>query len=341
MRTRNSYFPNNSSAIISRRRNKRRIPNVVEPELRTIVEMADNHTMEELLRAPTKGYGEAIIIPEINADHFDIKTNLLQLAQANSDVPNDVTKLMMFPYSLERNARIWYDKEPLNSIFTWEDLVNKFVNQFFPSSKTTHPKKEISRFTQRFEDTFGEAWERFKEMLRAYPHHEFTKLAQIDTFYNGLNDNDQDSLNAEAGGNLLSYESNGEVLPNLLSLHFDISFADALLLMPKFASTIKSLLTNKDKLFELDKIPLNENCSAMLPKKLPKKLGDPGKRSFLRTGRTLIDVYGEEITLRVNDEAITFNLNQTTRYSSTYDDLSVNRIDIIDVAREEYAQEIL
>nr|GFB98897.1 reverse transcriptase domain-containing protein [Tanacetum cinerariifolium] len=58
-------------------------------------------------------------------------------------------------------------------------------------------------------------------------------------------------------------------------------------------------------------------------------------RSFLRTGRALIDVFGEEITLRVNDEAVTFNLNQTTRYSSTYDDLSVNRIDISDVAREE------
>nr|GEY93315.1 reverse transcriptase domain-containing protein [Tanacetum cinerariifolium] len=64
-------------------------------------------------------------------------------------------------------------------------------------------------------------------------------------------------------------------------------------------------------------------------------------RSFLRTGRALIHVYREEITLQVNDEAVTFNLNQTTRYSSTYNDLSVNRIDIIDVAREEYAQEIL
>nr|GEV49857.1 reverse transcriptase domain-containing protein [Tanacetum cinerariifolium] len=170
-------------------------------------------------------------------------------------------------------------------------------------------------------------------------------------------------------------------------LHFDISFADALLLMTKFASTIKSLLTNKDKLFELAKIPLNENCSAMILKKLPKKLEDPGKflipcdfpgmdvchaladlgasinlmplfvwrKLFLpeltptrmtleladRTDRALIDVYGEEITLRVNDEAVTFNLNQTTRYSSTYDDLSVNLIDIIDVAREEYAQEVL
>nr|GEV65182.1 reverse transcriptase domain-containing protein [Tanacetum cinerariifolium] len=232
MRTRNSCFSNNSSVTILRRQNKIRPPNVVEPELRTIIEvapMADNRAMEELLQAPTEGYREAIVIPKINANHFEIKTNLLQLVQANPyhgferenththinnfkritstlkfrDVPNDVIKLMMFPYSLEGFARVWYDKEPPNSILTWEDLVNKFVNQIFPPSKTTHLKNEISRFIQRFEETFGEAWERFKEMLRACPHHGFTELAQIDTFYNGLNDNDQDSLNVAAGGNLL------------------------------------------------------------------------------------------------------------------------------------------
>ncbi|GJW54229.1 reverse transcriptase domain-containing protein [Tanacetum coccineum] len=228
MRTRNSYFPNSSPVTILRRQNRRRAPNVVEPELRTIIEvapMADNRTMEELLQAPTEGCGEAIVIPKINADHFLIKTNLLQLVQASAfhgfkrdnpythinnfkritstlrfrDVPNDVIKLMMFPYSLERIARIWYDKEPPNSILTWEDLITKFVNQFFP-----HSKNEISRFTQKFDETFSEAWERFKEMLRACPHHGFTELTQVDTFYNGLNDNDQDSLNAVASGNLLS-----------------------------------------------------------------------------------------------------------------------------------------
>nr|GFA69172.1 reverse transcriptase domain-containing protein [Tanacetum cinerariifolium] len=62
---------------------------------------------------------------------------------------------------------------------------------------------------------------------------------------------------------------------------------------------------------------------------------------LLRTGRALIYIYGEEITLRFNDEAVTFNLNLTTRYSSTYDDMSVNRIYVIDVVREEYAQEML
>nr|GEU71452.1 reverse transcriptase domain-containing protein [Tanacetum cinerariifolium] len=62
-------------------------------------------------------------------------------------------------------------------------------------------------------------------------------------------------------------------------------------------------------------------------------------RSFLRTGRALIDVYGEEITLRVNDESVT--LNQTMRYSSAYDDNLVNRIDVIDIACEEFAQDVL
>ncbi|GKG20776.1 hypothetical protein Tco_0380577, partial [Tanacetum coccineum] len=60
-------------------------------------------------------------------------------------------------------------------------------------------------------------------------------------------------------------------------LRFDISFADALFLMPRFAPTIRNLLMNKETLLELAKIPLNENCSAMLLKKLPEKLGDPGK----------------------------------------------------------------
>ncbi|GKA07403.1 reverse transcriptase domain-containing protein [Tanacetum coccineum] len=184
MRTRNSNFSNNSTVTIPRRRNRRRAPNVVEPELRTIVEVAPmaERTIEELLRAPTEGYGEAIVLPKINADHFEIKTNLSQLVQANPfheyerenphahinsfkritstlrfrDVPNDVIKLMMFPYSLKGAARL------------------------------------------------REAWERFKEMLSACPHYGFTELTQVDTFYNGLNENDQDSLNAAAGENLLS-----------------------------------------------------------------------------------------------------------------------------------------
>nr|GEW30680.1 reverse transcriptase domain-containing protein [Tanacetum cinerariifolium] len=191
-------------------------------------------------------------------------------------------------------------------------------------------------------------------------------------------------------------------------LNFNISFTDALILMPKFGPSIKNLLTNKDKLFELARTLLNEHCSAVLLKKLPGQLGDPSKflislwnklslpklnrtlmtleltdrlisrpidvaedvflkvgkfhfptdfvvvdfdadprvplilrRSFLKTGRALIDVYAKELTLRVNNEAVTFHLDQTSRYSANYNDMTANRIDVIDMACEEYSQEVL
>nr|GFD10475.1 reverse transcriptase domain-containing protein [Tanacetum cinerariifolium] len=143
-------------------------------------------------------------------------------------------------------------------------------------------------------------------------------------------------------------------------LNFNISFTDALILMSKFGLTIKSLLTKKEKLFGLARTSLNEHCSVVLLKKLPEKLRDPDKflisfvdfdadprvplilgRSFLKTGRALIDVYEGDLTLCVGNKAITFNLDQTARYSSNYDDMSINRIDVIDVACEEYSQEVL
>nr|GEW44165.1 reverse transcriptase domain-containing protein [Tanacetum cinerariifolium] len=383
-----------------KRSNRRRILNIVEPEIRTIEEIVlmANRTMEDLLQAPTKGYGEAIVILKILAEYIEIKTNLLQLVQANKfhgferddpdthisnfkrttatlkyrDVPNDAIKLMLFSYSLEGDARIWYEKEPPNSIRTWDDLVSKFVNQFFLPSKTTHLKNKISRFTQRFEETFGEAWDRFKEMLRACPHHGFSKLTQIDTFYNGLTEDNVSKTDdridklADQISNLVEIVNKQVIAPAKAvektcvtcggaHAYYDcIATDNALLLMPKFASTIKSLLANKDTLFELAKVPLNENCSAMLLKKLPEKLGDSGKFLIpcdfprIEIGRLLVPkellrtyLSREEITLRLNDESVTFNLNQTMRYSSTYDDNSVNRVDVIDIACEDFVQDVL
>ncbi|GKA18533.1 reverse transcriptase domain-containing protein [Tanacetum coccineum] len=137
--------------------------------------MADNRTMAQLLQAPTEGYEDAIVIPEINAN-FELKHG---------------------------SARIWLEKEPPRSILTWDDLVSKFINQFFPPSKTTNLRNEITRFQQRFDESFYEAWDRFNDLLRACPHHEFSELHQLDTFYNALNANDQDSLNSATGGNFL------------------------------------------------------------------------------------------------------------------------------------------
>ncbi|GJV62634.1 reverse transcriptase domain-containing protein [Tanacetum coccineum] len=191
--------------------------------------MADNRTMAQLLEAPTEGYEDAIVIPEITANNFEIKHGLLNLVQNKQffgndkedphahiryfnkitstmkipNVPNTSVKLMLFPFSLEGAARIWLEKEPPRSIETWDDLVTKFINKFFPPSKTTNLRNEITRFQQKFDETFCEAWDRFNDLLRGCPHHGFSELHQLDTFYNALNSIDQDSLNSAAGGNFL------------------------------------------------------------------------------------------------------------------------------------------
>nr|GEW55785.1 reverse transcriptase domain-containing protein [Tanacetum cinerariifolium] len=192
--------------------------------------------------------------------------------------------------------------------------------------------------------------------VKACPHHGFSELHQLDTFYNALNVNDQDSLNSAVGGNFLDkmpreclkiIESKSKVrqsrakavvakvsmssstpaissevaelkdlpvvapisapMPNLKSsiphpsrrdnerfhdqaneqiekfyeivkdMSFEISFTDALILMPKFASTLKALIGNKEKLSEMARTPMNEHCSAVILNKLPRKLRDPGK----------------------------------------------------------------
>ncbi|GJT60291.1 hypothetical protein Tco_1003824 [Tanacetum coccineum] len=62
-----------------------------------------------------------------------------------------------------------------------------------------------------------------------------------------------------------------------IKLHINITLADALILIPKYQKMLKSLLSNKEKLIELANTPVSENCSAVILKKLPEKLGDPGK----------------------------------------------------------------
>ncbi|GJY75477.1 reverse transcriptase domain-containing protein [Tanacetum coccineum] len=168
--------------------------------------MVDQRTMAERLRAPTEGYAEAIVVPPILAEYFKLKHILINLITSTlkyKDVPETSIKLMLFPFSIDGLARIWLDEEPPCFILTWDNLVSKFINHFFPPSKTTNLRNEISNFQQRFDETFYEAWDRFKDFLRACLHHGFTELHQLDTFYNGLNPSNQDSLNSAAGGNLL------------------------------------------------------------------------------------------------------------------------------------------
>nr|GEY52214.1 reverse transcriptase domain-containing protein [Tanacetum cinerariifolium] len=140
-------------------------------------------SMEELFQAPTDGVGDAIVVPPILANQFELKISLFNLVTAiafqgfeNDDpysrirrftkitqavkinnVSSDVVKLLLFSFSFEGGARTWLEKEPPNFITTWNDLVSKLVNLFSLLSKTTNLLNEITRFQQRFDETFSEA----------------------------------------------------------------------------------------------------------------------------------------------------------------------------------------
>ncbi|GKC78293.1 hypothetical protein Tco_1129067, partial [Tanacetum coccineum] len=144
-------------------------------------------------------------------------------------------------------------------------------------------------------------------------------------------------------------------------LHINISLADALILIPKYQKMLKSIISNKEKLLELANTPLNENCSAVILKKLPEKLGDPGKflipygfselndprvllilrRPFLWTARALIDVHGEEMILCDGDERLTLNMrHDTSNYSNQSHKESINMIDFCNVSYEDYLKDL-
>nr|GEU33870.1 hypothetical protein [Tanacetum cinerariifolium] len=492
--------------------------------------------MEELIQAHAEGYGEAIVIPKILAENFEIKINLLQLVQANKfygferdnphthisnfkrmtatlkyrDVPNDAIKLMLFPYSLEGAARVWacphhgfseltkidtfynglteQDQDSLNAA-AGGSLLNKTTREALKiienKSKVCYSrnKSNVARVNTNSRDNANKTDDRidklahqisnlveivnkqvidiakagFQSQSFSVPNNQIPPIVpnelssymksneimiksmqnqiyvlrgdfnkQEEKLRRNLNDdmrsilgsffqnqlstsgtlpsntipNPKGEMKAVTTRSGLAYEgpsiptesslekvdkqntkeildkeqsnSSGSTTQIFHDLHFDISFADALLLMLKFASTIMSLLVNKDKLFELAKVSLNENCSAMLLKKLLEMLGDleltptqmtleladrsitrpkgiaedvfikVGKfhfptdfvvvdfeadprvplilgRSFLRTSRALINVYGEEITLR---DVIDFQYNlKSNSPTLVFDDL--------------------
>nr|GEY48366.1 reverse transcriptase domain-containing protein [Tanacetum cinerariifolium] len=181
MRTRSSKNRIVESSTIPRQRNKRSqqqvAPSIVEI---LIVTMADQRTLAELLQAPTEGYEDAIVVPAILEENYELKHGLLNLVTSKQfyghdredshahirwfnkitstmrypNVLNMSIKLMLFPFSIERAAWMWLEKEPPRSILTLEDLVSKFINQFFPPFKTTNLRNEITNFQQCFDESF-------------------------------------------------------------------------------------------------------------------------------------------------------------------------------------------
>ncbi|GJZ83144.1 reverse transcriptase domain-containing protein [Tanacetum coccineum] len=257
--------------------------NLVEPienQAPPVVTMDANRTMAQFLEAPTVGYEDAIVVPEITADNFELKHVVPVVAPVSAPMPNQKSSIL---YPSRRNDERRHEKA--------NDKIEKFYKIF----------KDLS---------------------------------------------------------------------------FEISLTDALILMPKFASTLKALIGNKEKLSEMARTPLNEHCSAVILNKLPEKLGDPGKflipcdfpgmdecLALADLGASInlmpLSVWKKLslpeltptcMTLELADRSITqligiaedVDVKTGRALIDVYEgELTLNRIDVIEMACEEYSQEVL
>nr|GEX97306.1 hypothetical protein [Tanacetum cinerariifolium] len=416
----------------------------------------DLRTMEELLEVPTVDIGDAIVVLPILANQFELKIGLLNLVTAISfhGFANDDPH-----FHIRR--------------FMKKDLVSKFANQLFPPSRTTNLRNEITRFQQKFDESFSEAWERFKDLLNKCPHHGFYPLHQVDTFYNGLNQSDQDSLNLAAGGNFLTRNTQEALTiienkykvrtsrnkPQVSSANGSSSQNDAITTITKQVKAlvssmnkpihsiqegcetcggphsyfecqaasgytqnerplgvlpsntipnpqedIKVIITQSGMILARPSVLSSPSSSSKEVERYPKTITDQyflkkklilheitptritlelvtqmvvylagivedvfvqvGKftfpadfvvvdydidprvplilgRPFLRTACSLVDVHGEELTLRVSDEKLVLNFESTLKYPQKDGDESIHMIDILDTTCEDYFHEVL
>ncbi|GKB92882.1 reverse transcriptase domain-containing protein [Tanacetum coccineum] len=280
--------------------------------------MADNRTMAQLLQAPTEGYEDAIVIPEINAN-FELKHGLINLVQNKQFFGHDRE---------DPHTHIRYFNK-ITSTMRFPDIPSTYL----PSNTVTNPKEDLKGITTRS----GVVYQgptiptSFPKVLECRT--DVTK-DMIFSNNNGITEDVQPPVVPVENQNLVSEPIDASVsasMPNpkpsipypsrrndekrrenadeqkekfyeiFKDMSFKISFVDALTLMPKFASTLKALIGNKEKLSEMARTPLNEHCSAVIHNKLPEKLGDP-----------------------VN-----------------YNDMMANRIDVVELACKEYSQEVL
>ena len=171
----------------------------------------------------------AIRRPPIQANNFELKSVTLQMLQnilfhgLPSENPNmnltnfievcdtvkyngvteEALRLRLSPLSLGDRAKHWLTSQPLDSITSWKDLVQKFLTKFFPPVKIAQLVQEINTFKQLKGENLVEAWDRFHELLRRCPHHRLTRWMQVHTFYNGLRDATSTVIDASTGGALM------------------------------------------------------------------------------------------------------------------------------------------
>nr|GEX59334.1 reverse transcriptase domain-containing protein [Tanacetum cinerariifolium] len=371
------------------------------------VSMADNRTMTELLQAPTEGYEDAIVIPEIATNNFELKHGLINLVQNKQlfghdkedphgqiryfnkitstmrvpNVPRSSIKLMLYPFSLEGAAQIWFEKEPPRSILTWDDLSKSKVRQ--SRDKAVVAKVSTSSSTPSVSSEVSE----LKDMVRALlldkknqssaPAQSLTPapVKAVEPNYvtcggthsyqncpatngNVYRDNIQEYVSQAAAAN---YNQGSWTLPSNtitnpkeelkgITTRSGVAYQGPTIHTPSKILKQGTEVT-KDQVqtsssqstTPVQPLVIQSETQTLIsePVVAPVSAPMPNVKSFILTPRGVIMKDAGELTLHIENEAITYNLDQTMRYSANYNQITTNKIDVIEMACEEYSQEVL
>nr|GFA22718.1 hypothetical protein [Tanacetum cinerariifolium] len=393
------------------------------------VPMADNRTMAKLLQAPTVGYEDAIVIPEIAATNFELKHDkmpreCLKIIESKSKVRQSRAKAVIAQVSMSSSTpAISSEVAELKDMVRALLLDKKNQSSAPAQSSTPAPVKEVEPNcvtcggTHSYQNCPATSENVYRDNIQEYVSQaNAANYNQGNTGFrpqmvanqirppgfpphqnNQNNFNRGNNFNQNRGGSGtlpsntitnpkeelkgittrsdVAYQGPTNPTPStVVKQDTEISFTDALILMPKFASTLKALIGNKEKLSEMARTPMNalfggmDECLVLsdlgasinlmplsvwealsllelTPTYMTLELAGHSVSKPIGiakdTGRALVVVHKGELTLRIGNEAITYNLDQTVRYSANYNQMTANKIVVIDMACKEYSQEVL
>ncbi|CAM8994228.1 unnamed protein product [Rhodiola kirilowii] len=174
-----------------------------------------------------EGNGSAIMPPDEDAFDFDVKSSLVHMVTHDQyqgvgnpsthlanfqeycrtykprNVPVEYVYLKLFPSSLYGDAKEWLQNQEPGTFRTWDHLANSFLNKFFPPSRTKKFIDYILTFSQRDNELFHQAYDRFKHYLKECPHHNFRKADLMRYFYLGMSKEAKNQMDTASGGAIM------------------------------------------------------------------------------------------------------------------------------------------
>ncbi|KAL4387142.1 hypothetical protein GQ457_09G022200 [Hibiscus cannabinus] len=237
-----------------------------------------NKSIRDHLLPDLGNLNPGIVTPEIQAAQFELKPVMFNMLNSigqfggsphedarqhlrsfievcdsfsQQGVHEDVLRLKLFPYSLRDMARLWFNSIPSRSVESWNDLCRNFIIRYNSTVLTDKLRNDITSFRQTDDESMYEAWDRYKELFRKCPMHEFNERKKVIMFYNGVNAPTRMMLDASANGTLLdkSAEEAIEILDRLANNDY------------QFPSTRRGMARRNGTTYELEPI---DSISAQL-----------------------------------------------------------------------------